>query len=167
MDKLWLILQISLYVVPLLLIGLWLSKSNLTQRSKTLLLIALPLLYIAHYISTNALTGWPSTSSMPEDFTLISHHIDEPDKQKGDEGRIYLWINQDDNLVPRSFELAYDKELHQKLVDTQSIRTNGQQVQGRQTATSSSSTNKSTGNASLSFSEKKKKAPPAKPSSDR
>ena len=137
MDKLWLIVQISLYVVPLVLIGLWLSKSNLTQRSKTLLLIGLPLLYVAHYVSTNALTGWPSTSSMPEDFTLISHHIDEPDKQKGDEGRIYLWINQDDNLVPRSFELAYDKELHQKLVETKSIRTDGQQVQGRQTAPSS------------------------------
>ena len=167
MDNLWLILQISLYVVPLLLIGLWLSKSHLTQRTKTLLLIGLPLLYLAHYISINALTGWPSTSSMPEDFTLLAHHIDEPDKQKGDEGRIYLWINQDGNLVPRSFELAYDKELHQKLVDTKSIRTDGQQVQGRQTATSSSSTNKSTGNASLSFSEKKKKAPPAKASSDR
>jgi hypothetical protein len=167
MDKLWLIVQISLYIVPLVLIGLWLSKSNLTQRTKTLLLIALPLLYVAHYVSTNALTGWPSTSNMQEDFILISHHIDEPDKQKDDVGRIYLWINQDDNLVPRSFELAYDKELHKKLVDTQSIRTDGQQVQGRQTATSSSSTNKSTGNATLSFSEKKKKAPPAKASSDR
>jgi hypothetical protein len=167
MDKLWLILQISLYVIPLILVGLWLSKGSLTQRSKTLILIGLPLLYVAHYISTNALTGWPSTSSIPEDFTLISHNIDEPDKQKGNEGRIYLWVNQDDNLVPRSFELAYDKELHQKLVDTQSIRTDGQQVQGRQTATSSSSSNKSTGNATLSFSEKKKQAPPAKASSNR
>ena len=55
------------------------------------------------------LLGYPTTQQVPNDFLVVSFLIKEPKA-------IYLWVVKNRNDIPRSYELPYNKNMHQKLM---------------------------------------------------
>ena len=53
------------YLLPVLLLGLLLLRADLVHWQKGLLLAALPVFYIVHYLAIANLGGWPSTQTLP------------------------------------------------------------------------------------------------------
>jgi len=60
--------------------------------------------------------GWPSNSKVPDRFMLNSAVVEEPDKELGSEGGIYIWLtdlsHQQLGSQPRAYRLGYDEKLH-------------------------------------------------------
>jgi hypothetical protein len=116
------------YVAPLALLALLLSGRG--QRHPawllTLILVALPIFYIGHYLMLQELKGWPSGAELPERFRLLAFDIIEPDPGAADPGRILLWVEAGGETEPRVYTRPYRKRLHQDLVAA-----GKQQQQGR------------------------------------
>jgi len=55
------------------------------------------------------LLGYPTTQQLPDDFLVVSFLIKEPKA-------IYLWTIKNRNDTPRSYEVPYNKNMHQKLM---------------------------------------------------
>ncbi|MFC7517660.1 hypothetical protein ACFQUU_21850 [Herbaspirillum sp. GCM10030257] len=65
--------------------------------------------------------GWPADEHLPEKFVVLALVTQEPDKDRGVTGALYLWVNaiQDNRPTPepRAYRLAYRKDLHSVLGD--------------------------------------------------
>ena len=63
--------------------------------------------------------GWPTSAPLPEKFLLIAAEINEPNKETGEPGKIYVWateiIDRTPTRTPRAYEVEYNKSLHEKL----------------------------------------------------
>lgn len=63
--------------------------------------------------------GWPSYERLPRKFVLLASVIEEPNKEKGTKGAIFVWVNalEENRLVaqPRAYKLAYQKDFHASL----------------------------------------------------
>ena len=72
-----------------------------------------------HFSTLRELLGWPTGAPLPEKFLLIAAEINEPDKETGTPGNIYVWATEivDRTPVgkPRAYEVEYDKSLHEKI----------------------------------------------------
>jgi len=127
------ILSLALaYVFLLFLVLLAILKSEVGAGLK-LLLAALCLgFYLWHYNLLQAYLGWPADDGLPEHFELVSVFTVEPDLKTDDPGGIYLWIRDLDNdqLVPRSFRLPYQKQLHRQVDDTMNKQRQGERFVG-------------------------------------
>ena len=55
------------------------------------------------------LLGYPTTQQLPNDFLVVSFLIKEPKA-------IYLWVIKNRNDIPKSYEVPYNKSMHQKLM---------------------------------------------------
>ena len=64
------------------------------------------------YTSFPQLLGWPTQQGLPKQFVLHAVNIDEPQ-------RIFIWGTDLDRglgrTVPRAYELAYNKTLHERV----------------------------------------------------
>ena len=58
------------YVFGLFVLLLLLIRSRLSFTTRTLVILAGSAFYVIHFFSLNTLQGWPSQSSLPEEFTL-------------------------------------------------------------------------------------------------
>ena len=72
--------------------------------------------FIEVFFATKGLLGWPGAGQLPPKFQLLWVRVVEPDRLAGDQGAIYLWIEEvDDNNVPdgvpRAFRLPYSRPL--------------------------------------------------------
>jgi len=106
------------YVLPVAL-GLWLYfKKQMPMPAKLLLAALLPLVYFLHWVGLKETEGWPTGQSLPIQFELISADIVESNKLMGVEGSIHLWVRPDGHRQPRSYRLAYSRDLHKKLFET-------------------------------------------------
>lgn len=90
---------------------------------------------IGSYMAINDMLGWPATYAPPERFQVLSTRIVEPDKTTGEDGAIYLWIEEmDDNNVPlgipRAFRLAYDDTASRRVSEVQERLESGEQIMG-------------------------------------
>lgn len=92
--------------------------------------------FVASYLSIASLLGWPAGQSrLPDRFALIATHIVEPDEFTGDEGAIYLWVEEmdEDNFIigqPRAIRLAYTEPQADNVQDAQDLLDEGEQVAG-------------------------------------
>lgn len=106
-----------LIAILLLSINLY---SNWSWRIKAGAIIITTAFYIISYISFPPLLGWPTTQQPPERFKLLAAHVEQPDKSSGDEGAIYLWVNQIDDLTaygePRAYRLPYSDLMHEVVI---------------------------------------------------
>lgn len=63
--------------------------------------------------------GWPSYETLPRKFVLLASVIEEPNKEKGTKGAIYVWVNALDGSrllpQPRAYKVPYQKEFHASL----------------------------------------------------
>ena len=112
---------ISGLIAAYVLIALLLLSINLysiwSWKIKGGTIIITSLFYIITYMSFTPLLGWPTGDNPPERFRLIAGHVEQPDKLTGDEGAIYLWMTQIDDLSstapPRAYEFPYSNALHE------------------------------------------------------
>ena len=92
-------------------------------------------LWFTTYVSVAALVGWPTTERPPLSFQLHWSKIVEPNRFNEDPGAIYLWLEElDENNVPsgvpRSFELPYDDQLADQLLQANDKIKEGEEVAG-------------------------------------
>jgi len=118
-------LSISGLVAAYILIALLLLSLNLYSRwswqVKAGAIVVTTAFYIVTYISFSPLLGWPTDQPPPSNFRLIAAHVQQPNKITGENGAIYLWLSQIDNLSkispPRAYELPYSNNLYEKIVE--------------------------------------------------
>ena len=71
--------------------------------TKLLLIIILNVLCLAAWYSIQSYAGWPTDRVRPMEFVVLQVIIDEPNKQTGDPGYIYLYVRTND--IPKDFIL--------------------------------------------------------------
>ena len=71
--------------------------------------------YLLTYYSLPGFFGWPTLAHLPAKFFLLDARVDEP-RSESDAGAVYLWVDSlDDGARPRSYQLPYSKELHNRI----------------------------------------------------
>jgi hypothetical protein len=104
------------YVAPLVLAGLLLTVPR--RRSPWLIagvLAVLPIFYTVQFTLLQGLSGWPTRAALPEQFELLAFSVEEPDRARGMDGQILLWLRPPDAKQPRVHLLNYDRALHRSL----------------------------------------------------
>ena len=110
------ILAVVAYVLPLVLAALLLTVPR--RRSPWLVggvLAALPVFYAVQFTLIQDLSGWPTGAALPDEFELIAYSVEEPDRARGIEGQILLWVRPPGVREPRAHRLEYRRSLHQSL----------------------------------------------------
>jgi len=93
--------------------------------------------------------GWPTEEDLPNKFVVHWVVIEEPDKQTGDKGHVYIWIKPssktkntretwedyllsfyDGESKPRAHQMSYSKDLHERAQEAIEMIRKGQRVGG-------------------------------------
>ena len=119
------------YAFALFVLLLLLVRSRLSQKARVSIVLAGSAFYLAHFFSQNALQGWPSQSSLPEEFTLHAWQVEEPNPAQEQAGQIYLWVQTQEWEAPRAYALPYSNELHDRLDTAQARHQEGYTQQGQ------------------------------------
>ncbi len=119
------LMSIAYALLALLLLNIG-FLSRLSVWLKLVLCIITGCFMIVHFNLLRDMLGWPTQSPLPARFLLLAAEINEPDKETGKNGSIYLWATEivDRTPVgkPRAYELPYHQPLHEKL----NVAKNGQ-----------------------------------------
>lgn len=118
-------LGITGIVASFVLLALLLLSINLYSKwswpVKALTIILTSAFYIITYFSFPPLLGWPTTQLPPQQFRLIAAHVNQPNKETGEDGAVYLWLTEIKDMTsagePRSYKLEYSNELHEKIIN--------------------------------------------------
>lgn len=111
-------------VIAYVLIAVLLLSMSLTSRwmwwIKAGTIVVTTGFFLQSFVAITGIIGWPSNSSLPPAFKLHWGTIVEPNQFMGEEGAIYLWVEEldENNIpmgVPRSFEMPYSDELAEKV----------------------------------------------------
>ena len=116
------------YVFSLFVLLLLLIRSRLSFTARASVVLAASAFYLMHFFSLNTLQGWPSQSSLPEEFTLHAWQVEEPNPAQEQAGQIYLWVQTQEWEAPRAYALPYSSDLHDRL-EAAEIRHNEGYVQ--------------------------------------
>ncbi len=119
------------YVFGLFVLLLLLIRSRLSFAARASVVLAGSAFYVIHFFSLNTLQGWPSQSSLPEEFTLHAWQIEEPNPVQDQAGRIYLWVQAQEWEAPRAYALPYSNELHDRLDTARARHDEGYTQQGQ------------------------------------
>ena len=119
------------YVFSLFVLLLLLIRSRLSFTARALVILAGSVFYLIHFFSLNTLQGWPSQSSLPEEFTLHAWQVEEPNPAQEQAGQIYLWVQTQEWEAPRAYALPYSNELHDRLDTAQARHQEGYTQQGQ------------------------------------
>tara|TARA_Y100001951_G_C11283093_1_gene266726 strand:+ start:676 stop:1281 length:606 start_codon:yes stop_codon:yes gene_type:complete len=93
--------------------------------------------------------GWPTEEDLPDKFVVYWLVIEEPDKQTGNKGSVYIWVQPlskakntsetwEDYLLsfyngqskPRAHQMSYSKDLHERAQEAIEMIRRGQRVGG-------------------------------------
>ena len=91
--------------------------------------------FAGSYLAISGLLGWPTEARMPARFQVIWGRVVEPDRHSGEQGAIFLWVEELDanNLPsgrPRAHALPYTPELARRIMKVQEQIEDGEDVQG-------------------------------------
>ena len=107
------------YVALGFLLLLFNLRTNFHWFFKSSMIVVVTFFYILTFNSFKEIIGWPTKEILPERFRLIAAQIYEPNAIVDSEGSIYLWLTSMDSLAglgtPRSYEVPYSKEIHEKV----------------------------------------------------
>lgn len=127
------------------------------------------LLTLAFYVGTwfglKWLQGWPIAEQLPDEFRLLSRMVIQPNKQTGEQGAIYVWVEdltRPDVKEPRAYRLPYIEQLHEEIEEAHA---GGKPKVGRRVGNIPSSPSDRTdsgGNNFLQFDSEPKRRPPRK-----
>ncbi len=120
-------LGISGIIAAYILLALLLLSINLYSKwswqVKAITIILTSAFYLVSYYSFPPLLGWPTSQNPPAQFRLIAAHVSQPNKELGEDGSIFLWLTEIENMTdspkPRAYELEYSNELHEKIINVQ------------------------------------------------
>ena len=107
-----------LLLVALILWFIILSKGKFWVIKSIVITIA-TLFSIVVLLSLKDFIGWPSKSTLPQEFQLHWAIIDEPDKIKNTEGAIYMWVTELDKEnkgLPRAYKINYTRKNHEEIM---------------------------------------------------
>ena len=88
---------------------------------KSIVITTATLFSIIVLLSLKDFIGWPSKSTLPQQFQLHWAIIDEPSKIKNTKGSIYMWVteldkeNQSEGL-PRAYKIDYTRKNHEEIM---------------------------------------------------
>jgi hypothetical protein len=128
------ILSLALaYACLLLVLLLLLFRSEIRVSIKFAALALSCAFYVWHFQALQSFVGWPAESRLPENFQLISSYTIEPNEQNDQPGGIYLWVRDldSDDPTPRSFRLAYDRQVHQEVDSAVKQQQQGNRLVGK------------------------------------
>ena len=119
------ILGITGIITAFILLALLLLSINLYSKwswqVKAITIILTSVFYVVTYYSFPPLLGWPTTQAPPPQFRMIAAHVVQPNKETGQEGAVYLWLSEIEDMVsrpePRSYKFSYSNELHEKIIN--------------------------------------------------
>lgn len=108
-----------LILVALILWFIILSKGKMWVL-KSIVILTATLFSIVVLLSLKDFIGWPSNSDLPEEFQLHWAIINEPDKIKNTEGKIYIWATKLDKEkkrkdMPRAYKIDYTRKNHEEI----------------------------------------------------
>ncbi len=131
------LLALSYALLAALVLNIWIATKWSTAFKISLVLI-MTLLYIGTYLGLREIQGWPTTDPMPDSFRLLWAKIDEPDKQSGSEGNIYMWVQNIDAAErltgePRAYKLPYRLDLAEKVQSAMNKSEEGAILNGKMT----------------------------------
>ena len=109
-----LLLTLAYVAVAVLLLNVGL-RSHWRWTVKLAAIVITSVFYLGTWYGLQHLQGWPVAAELPAEFRLVSKYIQQPDKQTGSEGSIYLWVvdlTQDNEQQPRAYRLPYVEQLH-------------------------------------------------------
>lgn len=117
------------YVLLAALLLLVLVYGRLHFVFKLMLVVMVAALYHFSYQGWKQVQGWPSQTTLPDNFILHASVIDEPDQEKGSKGQIFVWASElkgsFPSSEPRAYVLPYDQEVHSSLEDALRNMRNG------------------------------------------
>jgi hypothetical protein len=117
-----LLLTIAYVAVAALLLNLG-FRSHWHWWVKLSAVLLTTLFYFANWYGLKQLQGWPLENELPTEFRLVSEYIVHPDKHKGTDGAIYLWVidqTADADRRPRAYRMPYHEQLHEEIIEAQS-----------------------------------------------
>ena len=88
--------------------------TNFSKKVKLISIFAVSLFYISSWKGYVGVLGWPTSEELPDDFNILWVVIQEPNKSRSNEGELFLWVKEIDELKkpigdPRAFNLkSYD-----------------------------------------------------------
>jgi len=109
-----------LVIIALILWLIILSKGKFWIM-KSIVITTATLFSIVVLLSLKDFIGWPSKSTLPQQFQLHWAIIDEPSKIKNTKGSIYMWVteldkeNQSEGL-PRAYKIDYTRKNHEEIM---------------------------------------------------
>ena len=90
---------------------------------KVLMIFVVTASYFVANFTFEDMLGWPTPRVLPEKFIINSALIEEPNKERGVEGAIYLWVTSLEGNrpsgAPRAYRLPYLKDNHAQLSEAQ------------------------------------------------
>ncbi len=121
-------LGISGLIAAYILVAVLLLSVNLYSRwswqVKAMMIIITSAFYVVSYFSFPPLLGWPTDQKLPSHFRLLASEVQQPDKLTGEEGSIYLWLKEVEDITssvkPRAYILPYSSLLHEHIITAQS-----------------------------------------------
>ena len=113
-------LLLTFLYVAIALLLLVLCLATAWKRSlKILMIVVVTVSYFAANYTFEDMLGWPTPRMLPEKFAIVSAVIEEPNKERGIDGAIYLWVTPLDSnrpvTTPRAYKLPYMRALHEKI----------------------------------------------------
>jgi len=122
MNNFSLFLTLLYVVVAVLLLVLCLA-TGWRRWIKVLMVGVVTLTYFVANYTFEDMQGWPTPRMLPEKFIIVSAVIEEPNKERGVDGAIYLWATGLEGNrpggAPRSYKLPYVKDTHTQLTEAQ------------------------------------------------
>jgi len=120
-------LGISGLIAAYILLAVLLLSINLYSKwswqLKGMTIIITSVFYIVSYFSFPPLLGWPTSQKLPAHFRLLATEVHQPDKFTGEEGSVYLWLKEVEDITsrvsPRAYVIPYSSLLHEKIINVQ------------------------------------------------
>lgn len=107
---------VAAYVLLALLLLSINLYSNWAWPVKAATIIITSIFYLVAYFSIPPMLGWPTSAELPGKFKLNAIHVVQPDKLTNEDGAIYLWLTEIEDLeatgIPRAYELPYSDPLY-------------------------------------------------------
>lgn len=130
---LWL-LTAGYVLLALLLLSLNL-KSSWPWAIKLIAIMVTTLTYMGTFYSLDQLRGYPVSEALPDRFEMEWALVDEPDKFTGEEGSIFLWVRELDELKqpigpPRAYRQSFDEALAERTEEARRMVQGGERVVG-------------------------------------
>ncbi len=115
---------VSAYILTVLLLLSINLYANISWKIKAISIIAATCLYAITYQSIPPLLGWPTADELPTRFRLVAADVQQPDKQTGQKGMIFLWLKDLEDLSvtarPRAYQIAYSDQLYELVIKAKS-----------------------------------------------